>query len=42
MGMTVTEAQQTEVEIQSKQPQPEIEETVSSGFTDDKQYTTKK
>ena len=36
--MTVTEAQQTEVEIPSKQLPPEIEETASLEFTDDKHY----
>ena len=43
VGMTVTEAQQTEVEIQGKQLPHETEETASLAFTDGKrQYINKK
>ena len=40
--MTVTEAQQTEVEIQNNQLPPETEETALLEFTDDKQFTGRK
>ena len=40
--MTVTEAQQTEVEIRNNQLPPEIEETALLEFTDGKQCMRRK